>query len=114
MTATKTSWFAPKLRDAMSEKGISSRQLCRVWRPGRDQETTRRSLNRYLRADQKSVIPGPEIRRELAEALGVDASEFTPDDDEETDLVAALISRLVRREVQKIVGNAVRREREAV
>ena len=101
MTTTKTSWFAPKLRDAMERQGISSRRLCRLWRPESDVETTRRSLNRYLRADGKSVIPGPDIRRELCAALGISAEELEPDDDEETD--AALINRLVRREVARLV-----------
>lgn len=108
MTTTKTSWFAPKLRAAMQRQGVSSRKLCRLWRPDSDVETTRRSLNRYLRTDHKSVIPGPEIRRELASALGIHPDELQPDEDEETDLVAALIGRIVRREVERLVGSGAR------
>lgn len=107
MQTTRTSWFAPKLRDAMRAQGVSSRQLCRAWRPNTDMEITRRSLNRYLKPD--GVVPGIAIRRELAEALKVDSRSLEQDDDEESELLTALINRLIRKHVREMVSDAEHR-----
>lgn len=106
-TPVKTSWFAPKLRSALEQKETSVRGLARAWRPDGDIETTRRSLNRYL---HNGIVPSLQIRRELADALDVDASEFEQsEDDEEPSMtfgaaMDAMFNRAVHREVRKILG----------
>lgn len=72
-TTTTTSWFAPRLQEAMNHKGMSVRQLARSWRPDVNEETSRRSLNRYL---HDGVVPGDTIRRELADVLSVPLEHF--------------------------------------
>lgn len=79
-STTAASWFSPRLNEAMNHKGMSVRQLARSWRPDVNEETSRRSLNRYL---HDGVVPGELIRRELADVLGVPLEHFLvggPDD----------------------------------
>ena len=80
-SATQSSWFAPRLREAIiGREGMSVRQLARDWRPDVNEETSRRSLNRYL---HDGVVPGEAIRSELAAVLGVPLEHFLvggPDD----------------------------------
>lgn len=109
--ATKSSWFSPKLQKAMERRGFSVRALARVWRPKDDVETSRRSLNRYL---NQGVVPGPTIRAELADVLGVDRSELEQDDEDEADLVVALVNRLIERKLEQRMRELLaERDREA-
>lgn len=108
-TTTKKSWFAPKLKTALENQNMSVRGLARAWRPDANMETTRRSLNRYL---HNGIVPYLEIRRELADAIGVDPSEFElSEDDEEPSMtfgaaMDAMFNRAVHREVRKILDEA--------
>lgn len=104
-TSTSTSWFAPKLRSALEQKNVSVRALARMWRPDGDPETSRRSLNRYL---NKGIVPSPQIRRELSEALGIEQDELEPTDEEETDPMAALLKCL-----RAVVRHSIREEMRA-
>lgn len=86
---------------------MSVRALARTWRPDADVEVSRRSLNRYL---HKGIVPGAEIRAELANALGIPADELEPsDDDEESDPVEALMASL-----RKVIRATLRDEIERV
>lgn len=105
-TTTKTSWFAPKLRKALADKSMSVRALARVWRPDEAHETSRRSINRYL---NKGIVPSVVTRRELADAIGVDPSEFepTPDDEELPMSFADGLQLMIEREISRGIKKAL-------
>lgn len=98
--ASGTSWFGRKLRGEMDSQKMSTRELAKRWRPG-SHESARRSLIRYLR---NGTIPGPDIRGELADALGVDRERLEPDDEEDallsSDLSRALLA-VIRKELAR-------------
>lgn len=75
---------------------MSVRGLAKVWRPD-DPQSARRSLHRYL----AGRTPGPEIRQQLADALGIPAEHLEPDaddaDDEEDRALRRIIGKLVDR-----------------
>lgn len=87
------SWFAPKLRKALDRSDTSTRSLARAWRPD-SPETARRSLIRYLR---DGVIPGPAIRAELCDALGIAHGSLDLDADDEEDDQVVRIRRIAHR-----------------
>lgn len=73
----------------MDANDVSVRELARRWRPQENNETNRRSINRYLHS---GIVPNPGIRHELAEALGVPTVDFDPEEEEEE---AALRTQLM-------------------
>ena len=89
-------WFSSKLSAALETQEVSIRTLARRWRPN-DPESGRRSLHRYL----AGRTPAPEIRQQLAEALGIDAEHLEPDgdgdDDEEDRALRRIVGQLVQR-----------------
>lgn len=104
--ATKSSWFAPKLKSALESKNMSVRALARAWRPASDAETSRRSINRYLHG---GIVPSQQVRGELAAAIGVETSSLERDDDDEESESMSLDEFLDRR-----VRQILRRERHRV
>lgn len=84
--------FADHLRRAMNAKNMSSRKLAKAWHP-ESPESYRRSIMRYLSG---KVTPTPEVRDQLAAALGV-SPEMLPlavDNRTVADMTADLMARL--------------------
>ncbi len=85
--------FQDNLRAAMRMQNVSSRDLARRWHP-ENPETYRRSIMRYTAG---TVTPSPEIRDQLADALGVAPSVLPlPSDAHELEILADLMAALDR------------------
>lgn len=76
----------------MHDRGLSQRQLARLWRPD-DPETARRSIRRYL----DGMVPHDRTKQELARAMGSEETEpsSSSEDDKEGSLLAELRMRLL-------------------
>jgi hypothetical protein len=105
MAAVKPrSVFGERLREALLERQatstppVSVKALARLLRP-HDVEGMRRNLTRwsYPDKDGKVVKPSAENRAVVATALGLDASYFDEDDEEEDPVVADLVRALMHR-----------------
>lgn len=85
--------FGRQLRAAMLKQNVSSRELGRrLASESLTAPAARRSVMKYLRGD---VLPSPDRRGEIADALGVERDELSVDeDDEESDLFTALYTAL--------------------
>lgn len=87
--------YGKRLRTALEETGTSIYRLSRNMNP-QQPESARSNIQRYLAG---RVLPGIESRHEIAEQLGRPELRSVPDDDEEADPVADLMSA-IRRVVQ--------------
>lgn len=96
--------FGRQLRAEMLDQNVSSRELGRrLAKSGTiTAPAARRSVMKYLAGD---VLPSPERRDELADALGVGRERLELDEDEESDLFMTLYSAL-----QAIARHEIRRE----
>lgn len=86
---TRTETYAAWLSRELDDRGHSTRSFARQWKPT-DPETGRRQLRRYLNGQ----VPHDRTKRELAECLGTEKIGPDEDDDEESDLLAALERRV--------------------
>lgn len=82
--------YGKRLRVALEETGTSIYRLSRNLNPHQP-ESARSNIQRYLAG---RVLPGIESRYELAESLGRPELQSVPEDDEEPDPVADLMSAL--------------------
>lgn len=84
--------FADRVREHMKTQGLSIKGLARRMDP-ENVERARRNLHRWL---DEGISPNRQSRREIADALGVDAPSLDGDDDEESDPVKDLMRALER------------------
>lgn len=92
--------FGQKLRHALDDQGMSVRRLARQMSPEHP-EVMRRNLARWIGGYNS---PSRLHRVAVADALGLPREDFT-DDDEEEDIVVALVDvirRVVRQELSSV------------
>lgn len=97
-TITNPSRFVTRVRQEMAHQALSIRGLARRMDPA-NVDRARRNLHRWL---DEGIRPSRTSRAEVAAALGIESAALE-DDDEESDLVGALmaiIRSLVRDEVR--------------
>lgn len=82
--------YGNRLRRVLGERGVSVRELATRMNPA-NPETARRHINRVLAGGE----PRERTRAEIAAALGVDRKEIEGEDDEEADMVAVLLERVM-------------------
>jgi len=107
-TAQREGWFGTKLATALDTQGMSVRGLARRLRPD-DPESARRTLHRYL----AGRTPSPEMRQQIATALGIDAGDLEPDssddEDEEDDrALRRIVGKLIERSEDDLARDLLR------
>ena len=104
--ATKPrSLFGDRLRRELDRTGVSIRGLSRRLDP-KNPDAARRNLTRWIGGHN---VPTPANRDAVADALGVDRSVFSEDEDEEAELVAALVATVravARHEAERVLLDA--------
>lgn len=71
---------------------------------GHDPEGMRRNISRWLTPTDSAVTPSRASRAAVAVALGLDPNHFEDEDDEESELVLALVAAMravARQEIRK-------------
>lgn len=100
--------FAEHLRAAMKQQGMTSRKLAKAWHPDKADQY-RRYIMRYL-SKTNPVEPTPQLRDEIAAALGVDPRMLPLGEGEQAGLMVDLMEAIQRLErLEGIVGHRNKR-----
>lgn len=88
-SVTRESRFVTRVRAEIAAQGLTIRGLARKIDP-LNVDRARRNIHRWL---DEGIAPSRASRRDVADALGIEAAELE-DDDEEADPLVALFRRL--------------------